>query len=196
MAPAKKINTYTYQDYKNFDDSMRCEIFEGEVMMMSPAPNMWHQAISSNLHFIFSKFLKGNTCKAYSAPVDVLLDYKYKFEHSNIILQPDLLVLCDKNKWDKRGILGAPELVIEILSPSTLKNDIHLKYILYRDYGVKEYWIVNPDARTIHQYFLVDGDYEEFIYYSDDKDKNVIKSRLFEGLEIPLSEIFEYGFGN
>ena len=194
MTPAKKLNTYTYQDYKNFDDSMRCEIIEGEVVMMSPAPSGWHQDISSTLHTIFAVFLKGKKCKVYHAPMDVLLNYEYKGENSDIILQPDLLVLCDKNKLDKRGILGAPELIVEILSPSTLKYDLGKKMELYLAYGVKEYWIVDPNAKTIHLNYEVDKDYEETIFYLDDADKNIIKSRLFEELEIPLSEVFELGF--
>ena len=194
MAPAIKLNTYTYQNYKNFDDSMRCEIIEGEVIMMSPAPSVWHQDISSTLHLIIGNFLHKKKCKVYSAPIDVLLNYEYKGENSDIILQPDLLVLCDKNKLDKRGILGAPELVVEILSPSTLMNDLHRKYALYLAYGVKEYWIVDPNAKTIHLNYEVNKDYEETIFYLDEPDKSIIKSRLFEGLEIPLSEVFELGF--
>ena len=194
MAPAKKLNTYTYQDYKNFDDSMRCEIIEGEVVMMAPAPSGFHQDISSTLHTIFANFLKGKKCKVYFSPMDVLLNYEYKGENSDIILQPDLLVLCDRNKLDKRGVLGAPELVVEILSPSTLKNDLHRKYSLYLAYGVKEYWIVDPNAKTIHLNYEVDKEYEETIFYLDDSEKNIVKSRLFDGLEIPLSEVFELGF--
>ena len=194
MAPAKKLNTYTYQDYKNFDDSMRCEIIEGEVIMMSPAPSMWHQDISSSLHTKFANFLTGKKCKVYSAPIDVLLNFEYKGENSDIILQPDLLVLCDKNKWNIRGVLGAPELVVEILSPSTAKYDFGKKLELYLAYGVKEYWIVDPNAKTIHLNYEVDKDYVETIFYLDEPDKSIIKSRLFEGLEIPLSEVFELGF--
>ena len=196
MAPAKKLNTYTYQDYKNFDDNMRCEIIEGEVVMMSPAPSVFHQDISGNLYFALRNLLKKKQCKAYSAPIDVLLDYHYNFEQSKVILQPDIIVLCDKNKLDNRGILGAPDLVVEILSPSTAKYDFGKKMELYLAYGVKEYWVVDTKAQTIHLNFSVDKEFVETIFYADDKDKNVIKSRLFEELEIPLSEIFEYGFGN
>jgi len=196
MAPAKKLNTYTYQDYKDFDDSIRCEIIEGEVVMMSPAPSVWHQDILSNLHFELRSFFKRKKCKTYVSQIDVLLNYEYKGENSDIILQPDLLVLCDKNKLDSRAILGAPDLVVEILSPSTLKNDLYRKYVLYLAYGVKEYWIVDPNAKTIHLNYEVNKDYEEIIYYADDKDKDILKSRLFKGLEIPLSEVFELGFDN
>jgi len=194
MAPAVKLDTYTYQDYKNFDDSMRCEIIEGEVVMMTPAPSRFHQDISGNLYFKFRNFLKNKKCKAYYSPMDVLLNYEYKGENSDIILQPDLLVLCDKNKLDTRGVLGAPELVVEILSPSTLKYDLGKKLELYLAYGVKEYWIVDPHAKTIHLNYEVNKDYEETIFYLDEPDKNIIKSRLFEGLEIPLNEVFELGF--
>ncbi len=194
MAPAVKLDTYTYQDYKNFDDSMRCEIIEGEVVMMAPAPSIIHQLISSDLHYILKRFFIKRKCQVFHPPTDVLLDYQYNFENAKIILQPDIIVVCDKNKLDFQKVLGAPDFVIEILSPSSLKNDLLRKYVLYRDYGVKEYWIVNPDARTINQYFLVNKDYEETIFYLDEPDKNIIKSRLFEGLEIPLSEVFELGF--
>ena len=194
MAPAKRLNTYTYQDYKNFDDSMRCEIIEGEVVMMSPAPSMWHQDIGLNIAAFFKQFFKGKKCKPHISPTDVLLNYEYKGENSDIILQPDLLVLCDKNKWNMRGVLGAPELVVEILSPSTAKYDFGKKMELYLAYGVKEYWIVDPHAKTIHLNYEVNKDYEETIFYLDEPDKNIIKSRLFEGLEIPLSEVFELGF--
>jgi len=196
MAPAKKLNTYTYQDYKDFDDNMRCEIIEGEVVMMSPAPSVFHQIYSNKINKAFNAFFEGKKCLPLYAPVDVLLDYEYKREDSNIVVQPDLIILCDKNKLDNRGILGAPELVVEILSPSTAKYDFGKKLELYLAYGVKEYWIVDSNAKTIHLNFEVNKDYEETIYYADDKVKNIIKSRLFEGLEIPLSEVFEYGFGN
>ena len=194
MAPAVKLNTYTYQDYKNFDDSMRCEIIEGKIVMMAPSQTILHQEVLGNVAVLISDFVKGKKCKACISPLDVLLDYEYKGENSDIILQPDLLVLCDKNKLDKRGILGAPELVVEILSPSTLKYDLGKKMELYLAYGVKEYWIVDPHAKTIHLNYEVNKDYEETIFYLDEPDKNIIKSRLFEGLEIPLNEVFELGF--
>ena len=194
MAPAKKSNTYTYQDYKNFDDSMRCEIIEGEVVMMSPAPSGFHQDIILNIATFFKKHLRNAKCRPYIAPYDVLLNYEYKGENSDIILQPDIFILCDKNKWSNRIIKGAPELVVEILSPSTAKYDFGKKLELYLAYGVKEYWIVDPNAKTIHLNYEVDKDYEETIFYLDEPDKSIIKSRLFEGLEIPLSEVFELGF--
>ena len=191
MAPAKKLNTYTYQDYKDFDDSMRCEIIEGEVVMMSPSPIPMHQDIAGKIYASMLQFFKGKKCRPFMAALDIILDYHYNSENSQIILQPDVLVLCDKSKLDRRGIIGAPDLVVEVISPSSAKYDFGKKLELYLAYGVKEYWIVDSNAKTIHLNFEVNKDYEEIIYYADDRDKNIIKSRLFSGLELELNDIFD-----
>jgi len=172
------------------------EIINGKTYMMS-RPNMDHVTIVGNIHDIFKRFLKGKTCKVYIEP-DVFLD-----EINNFI--PDIVVLCDKNKKKLKGIYGAPDLVIEILSPSTDARDLGEKKDVYSKTGVKEYWIVDPQSKKITVYYLSDDSLKvNRVYYyrsakeleemPDDDKKAIVPSfipSLFNDLEINLSEVFE-----
>jgi len=172
------------------------EMIGGRVYMMS-RPNMNHIKISGNIYSIFKRFLKGNTCKVYTEP-DVFLD-----DENNFI--PDIVVLCDKNKEKYKGIYGAPDIVVEILSPSTEMRDFHDKKAVYGNTGVKEYWIVDPMAKKITVYGLSGqileptGMYyhrtaEQLEVMSEDERRAIIskfKVGLFSELEIELSEVFE-----
>ena len=129
---------------------------------MSPGPNRLHQKWLGDLHVQFHTYLEGKPCEVYLAPFDVRLsDYEQATDEDVItVVQPDILVVCDQNKLDDRGVKGAPDLVVEIISPSTAKRDITTKYVLYQRYGVKEYWLMYPNDRTLLVYRLAeDGRY-------------------------------------
>ena len=160
----------------------RYELIDGVIYDMTPSPNSHHQMISSNLHTEFGLYLKGKPCKVFAAPFDVYLK-----DGVNEWVIPDLTVICDPSKIKEKGCVGAPELVVEILSKTTAVKDRTVKLKLYRAAGVKEYWIVDPYVETVEVY-----QFEENIislpdvYGVDD----VMKVGLFEDLQITLSEIF------
>ncbi|HAA13873.1 MAG TPA: Uma2 family endonuclease [Cytophagales bacterium] len=137
---------YTYADYASWPEEERWELIHGVAYNMTPAPNTRHQRISGNLYLAIASFLKGNSCDVFSAPFDVRLPQKGQTaEETDTVVQPDISVFCDPSKLDGKGGIGAPDWVIEILSPSTAKKDLNLKTLLYQAHGVKEYWIVDPE---------------------------------------------------
>ena len=150
--------TYTYADYYSWRFEERLELIKGKIFRMSPAPSGNHQIISGNISGELYNFLKGKVCKVFSAPFDVRLvrnatsDKKVK-----TVVQPDVCVICDMKKMaDPRSCLGAPEIVVEILSPGNNKKEIKTKYDLYEEFGVKEYWVVYPDEQSLIRYILND----------------------------------------
>ncbi len=161
---------YTYQDYKTWPDDERWEIIDGEAYNMTPAPRTDHQLVSGELLRQFANYLIDKPCRIFAAPYDVMLDEDKN--NSQNIVQPDLLVVCDKKKLENgKYCLGAPDLIIEILSPSTAKKDLLIKRHLYEKYGVKEYWIADPEHKDITVLLLQeDGKYSEpKIYPTDEK---------------------------
>lgn len=180
--------TYSYADYLTwrFDDMV--ELIKGKLFINSPAPASRHQLIASNLHRDISNHFRKHACQSYFAPFDVRL-VKGRKEDTEIftVVQPDICVICDLSKIDARGYAGAPDLVIEIISPSTAKKDIDYKYKLYEEYGVKEYWIVFPDSNALDQYYLSEGRYERKDVYVNGQS---FYSTAFPDLLINLEEIF------
>lgn len=154
--------TYSYAHYLNWLFEDRLELIKGKIHKMSPAPSRLHQKVSVNMVHAFAGFLKGKSCDVYSAPFDVRFPKKSKADKDiYTVLQPDLCVICDKSKLDDRGCLGAPELVVEILSPGNNKKELLYKYKVYEEFGVKEYWIVSLNDQTILKYTLNEmGRYE------------------------------------
>jgi Uma2 family endonuclease len=182
--------TYSYADYLTWKFQERLEIFKGRLFKMSPAPSTTHQKVASNLHGILWNKFKNHSCNLFSAPFDVrLLDKKKSTNDSEIftVVQPDLCVICDENKLDKRGAFGAPDLVIEILSPGNSKKELKYKFDLYEEAGVLEYWIVNPEDKTFLIYVLRD---DQFIGMHPLIEEDQIKSPLFPQLDFILEEIF------
>lgn len=185
--------TYSYADYLTwkFDDAL--ELIKGKIMLMSPAPNVKHQDISANLTALLHNFFKHKKCRLYVAPFDVrLYDRKKSILASqdiHTVVQPDLCVICNPDMLDKQGCNGAPDWVIEILSKSTTKRDMNIKYDLYRESGVSEYWLVYPEEQAIHQFVLDDNkDYQLKHMYTDD---DLATPYLFPELAIELTEVFE-----
>ena len=180
---------YTYADYLTWQFQERVELIKGKIFKMSPAPLNIHQAVSSNLHRDMSIFFKSNACAIRHAPFDVRLIKKTKKNNSiTTVVQPDICVICDREKLDDRGCIGAPDLIVEILSPSTKNKDIKDKFELYEQNDVKEYWIVDPGNKTVIKYTLEQGK------YIGDKirgEEEILNSSFFPELSINLSEVFE-----
>lgn len=184
---------YTYADYLTWMFDERVELFKGWVKQMSPAPNMSHQRISWNTSRIIGNYLVRNSCAAFSAPFDVRLIGKStsKKAKSNesiyTVVQPDICIICDQNKLDDRGCLGAPDLIIEIVSPGNTKKEIDDKYLLYEENGVREYWIIQPTDETVTVFDLKNAKYQFRKIYN-----NVDKAQvgIFPDFRIDLNEVF------
>lgn len=175
---------YTYSDYEKWEDENRWELIDGVPQMMA-APTITHQRLLLLLGVAFETFLKGKKCRVIIAPVDVRLNHKTK---DNTVLQPDVIVVCDPKKLeDGKSVKGAPDLAIEILSPSSGKHDKIVKFQLYKQAGVREYWIVDPVTETVAVHVLEDDSLGMRYYGNDEK----IPVHVLEGCDINLSEIFE-----
>jgi Uma2 family endonuclease len=184
MPLAKEETYYTYADYLEWDEGVRCEIIDGEALMMAPLSRM-HQGISGELFFKIKSFLVGKPCKVYPAPFAVRLNPK-EDNRDDTVLEPDITVICDPSKLDDRGCNGAPDLVVEILSPSTARHDRIVKFRKYQAAGVREYWIVDPDTKSVQVFILNDGQYIASTY--DDTDTAPIS--VLPGCEIKLADVF------
>ena len=152
----KEEDRFTYADYLSWDDDKRWELIDGEAFCMSPGPNRLHQKWLGELHRQIANYLEERPYEVYLAPLDVRLqDLPDASDEDTItVVQPDIMVVCDRDKLDDRGIKGAPDLVVEIISPSTAKRDITVKHQLYQRHGVKEYWLLYPNDRTLLVYKL------------------------------------------
>jgi len=166
------------------------ELIKGKIFRMSPAPNANHQRISSRIHFYVFQYLIEKKCEVFAAPFDVRLSVSNKKSDENIytVVQPDICIICDTEKVDKQGCIGAPDLIVEILSKSTSKKDLTDKYEIYEQAGVKEYWIIHPEEQTLLIYSLVDGFYQPSKLYAKDE---IISVGIFEDFKLDLSNIFE-----
>jgi Uma2 family endonuclease len=162
MALAQENIYYTYADFLEWDKSERYELIDGEVVMMAP-PATEHQRVLMELSYHLRHFLKGKPCKVFPAPFSVRLHPADDLS-DDTVLEPDIVVVCDSSKLDKRGCNGPPDLVIEITSPSTARYDRSVKFQRYLNAKVREYWIVDPETEGI-QVFILNGDkYEAKIY--------------------------------
>lgn len=181
---------FSYADYLNWPEGERFELINGVAYDMSPAPGTGHQAVSGELFGIIWQFLKNKKCRAFSAPFDVRLPEMKETTDTETftVVQPDITVICDENKIDERGCKGAPDVVIEILSQSTAYRDETDKLLLYEKHGVKEYWIVNPDAKYIMIYRNNEKKFGKPEYLHDD---DILESRVLTGLSFKLTDIWE-----
>jgi len=152
---------YSYSDYLIWQFKERVELLKGRLFPMA-APNVEHQRISSSLHIKVGGYLLKKKCDVFAAPFDVRLplpNKKRTKKKINTVVQPDLCVICDDAKLDKQGCIGAPDLVVEILSPGNSRKEMKDKFELYEEAGVLEYWIVDPESEAIEAYLLVDKRY-------------------------------------
>ncbi len=146
---------YTYGDYLTWPDDVRYELIDGVAYLMAPAPTLEHQDIAGEIYYQLRQQLEGKPCRPYIAPVDVRLPKGNEADEAiDTVVQPDVIVVCDQGKLDRRGVRGAPDFVVEVLSPSTAFHDHKRKREVYERAGVKEYWLVDPVERTIHIYRL------------------------------------------
>ena len=151
---------YTYADYLQWPDETRYELIDGEAFLMSPAPLVEHQEIAGEVFRQLANQLDGQPCRPYIAPVDVRLPRTDEADAAiDTVVQPDVLVVCDPRKIDRRGVRGAPDWVLEVLSPSTAAHDQIAKRRTYERAGVREYWLVHPGDRTLTVYVLENGQY-------------------------------------
>jgi Uma2 family endonuclease len=150
-SPASDLNNrYTYREYREWDDTERWELIDGHAYNMTPAPSRVHQEICGELFRQFANYLTDNICRVYSAPFDVRLPQGDEADDDiTSVVQPDLSVVCDRTKLDDKGCKGSPDLIIEVISPSTARKDLKEKLPLYEKTGVREYWIVDPAAKTV-----------------------------------------------
>lgn len=186
----KRKETYTYGDYLQWTNEERWEIINGVPYLMSPAPSSEHQRISREIGRQFANYLLGKNCESFSAPFDVRLPQEDENEEEiTNVVQPDLVVICDRSKIDQRGCKGIPDMIIEILSYSTAKKDLNEKFNLYERSGVKEYWVVFTGEKAVEVYQLSeDMRYERTGTY---QSKDRIKVGILPELEIDLSLVFQ-----
>ena len=182
-----KEERYTYADYLEWDENERIELIYGAPVMMAP-PSRRHQEISGEIYRQLANFLEGKKCRVYSAPFGVRLfeGAEDSPEDVDTVVEPDIAVVCDHGKLDDQGCKGAPDMVIEILSPSTQRHDRLTKLNLYQQAGVGEYWIVNPEDRTVQVMLLENG-----LYRVTDVGtaQDVVKVHSLEGCYLELEKV-------
>lgn len=181
---------YTYADYLKWQFQERLELIKGYIYEMSPAPSRRHQDIVWNLNVMIGNYIKGHPCKAYSAPFDVRLPVRDRKSNQEIttVLQPDICVICDLSKLDDKGCLGAPDLVIEVLSPGNSLREIDQKFNVYEESGVREYWVIYPEYSHVNIFLLDESG--RFVGQHPKNNGELLCSAVFPELVINLSEVF------
>ena len=180
--PLPEKERYTYADYAQLPEGAPYELIHGELVM-SPSPTPYHQIIQSNLHFVLTQFVrKNNLGQVLAAPMDVRLS-----EEDTV--QPDLIYIAVDRRdiIGEQAIEGAPDLIVEILSPSTAYRDLTTKKRLYEQYGVREYWIVDPEQRTVEIFELME---ERFMQHARVIEEGTADSKRLDGFSIDLSDLF------
>ena len=186
--PAEKAR-YTFADCLTWEKKERIEIIDGEAVMIAP-PSRIHQEISVAITSQLYNFLEGKQCKVYPAPFAVRLFEKdgESPEDVDTMVEPDIFVVCDRKKLDDHGCKGAPDLVVEILSPSSLRHDRFVKLGLYQRAGVREYWVVDPEYKSV-QVFTQDSGGSLKIH-EDYGREDVAKVNVLNGCFVELNRVF------
>ncbi len=188
--PDPQCEHYTYADYLKWPENERWELIEGRAYDMTPAPLTAHQRISARLTALLINYFEGKPCQVFAAPFDVRLprDLADSDDQIDTVVQPDLVVICDQAKLDRRGLKGAPDLAIEILSESTSGKDMNEKLALYEKHKVRCYLIVDPWGKTITARYLNSNNKwgRAELFSAEDQ----MPVRIFEGLAIDLSRLF------
>lgn len=185
--------TYTFADYLTWKFTERVEIIRGKLFKMA-MPSEKHQRVSSNLHRLFANYLYKKPCRVYHPPFDVRLEkplHHRKIMDKSVytVVQPDITVVCDLSKIDNKGCMGAPDLIIEILSPSTGSKDLKDKKEVYEFSEVPEYWIVHPQDQTVIVYIL--SEQKKYVIDNIYASKDTIKVHVFEDMIVDLTDVFE-----
>ena len=180
--PLPQMNTYTTDYIYSLPDGQRAELIDGVIYNMAP-PNRIHQELVSQFTKTIGLYIdkKNGTCKVYPAPFAVFLN-----EDDKTYVEPDITVICDSNKLDDKGCFGAPDWIIEVVSPSTQSVDYFAKLFKYRSCGVREYWIVNPIRKTVQVYIFDDAEHASQYSFDD-----VIKVSIYHDLEIRVSDFLK-----
>ncbi|MBY5950195.1 Uma2 family endonuclease [Algoriphagus marincola] len=188
--PEAEYQLYSYSDYLTWQFDEVVELIRGKIFKKAAAaPKRIHQRISLKLATKFYTFLEGEKCHVYEAPFDVRFP-KTSNEDSQIfdVVQPDICVICDLKKLDDRGCLGAPDLIVEILSPSNNETELRYKFDLYESQGVKEYWIVSPENQTFTINTLID---QRYVTSRMMTSGDVVESAVIKGFSLNLKSFFE-----
>ena len=180
---------YSYADYLSWQLDEMVEIIKGKLFRMTAAPSRLHQKVTLKLGALLLQFLNKHPCEVYTAPFDVRLPkVSTKNEEIFTVVQPDICVICDKDKLDQAGCIGAPDLIVEVLSPGNNKKETHHKYEVYQEFGVKEYWIIQPIEQTLMIYTLQNGRYvPSRLKTSGD----VVTSSVLPGFSLNLEDFFK-----
>ncbi|MBD3268103.1 Uma2 family endonuclease [bacterium] len=182
MVLPKLDQTYTYADYLEWPDEERWELLDGQPVMMVPSPGTTHQKLARNLTRLLGNVLVGHPCQLFPAPMDVVLS------QANVV-QPDVFIVCEADKILEHAIQGAPDVIFEILSPSSQKLDRAEKRDLYERYGVKEYCIVDPALKLVEMYRLATNGFYQKSQILDENEKLELAS--LPGITLQLQEVFE-----
>lgn len=188
MALPLKKESYTFADCLTWPENERIELIDGEAVLMS-LPSTVHQKISGELFRQLTNFLEGKKCEVFSAPFGVRLFEKDGDSPENVdtMVEPDISVICDRDKLDRHGCKGAPDLIVEILSPSTQRRDRLIKLELYQRAGVREYWLVSPEEQTVQVLLFTNGLLLPRELY---KKGDVAKVNVLEGCFLELEKVF------
>ncbi len=180
--------SYSYADYLKWTFDERVELIKGKIFKMSPAPSTNHQRLLTRMGTSLFNYLNGKKCEVFIAPFDVRIPHNSSADCEVVtVLQPDICVVCDPNKIDDRGCAGAPDIVVEILSPGNNKKELKYKYQVYEEAGVKEYWIVMPGERALQKHILTNGKFAGSGYlFSEDK----LTTDILPGFTFELKELF------
>lgn len=179
---------YTYADYLTWKLKERVELLKGFIHKMSPAPNRQHQVIARNTFLSISNSLKKEKCEVYFAPFDVRLSNEQDNEKTFTVVQPDICIICDESKLDYKGCLGAPDMIVEILSPGNTQKEMKAKFDLYEEAGVIEYLIIDPEHHSILQFKLID---KVFTSGRPLTTTDILTSHAIKDLEVSVEEVFK-----
>ena len=181
--------SYTYADYFSWKFEERVELIKGKIFRMSPAPNRMHQKLAGYIYRKMGNFLEGKPCDVYTAPFDVRIPRKSKDDKEIItVLQPDVCVICDLEKLDFRGCIGAPDIVVEVLSPGNNAKEMKNKYEVYEEAGVKEYWVVSPQDQWLQIHTLVNDKFQQSHYLVAG---DVAASAVLAGFSLKVTDLFK-----
>ncbi len=179
---------YSYAQYLTWQFQERLELIKGKIFKMTPAPARKHQSASMKISYLIMDYLKEKSCDVYTAPFDVRFPTGNTDQDTFTVVQPDISVICDKNKLDDRGCVGAPDMIIEILSPSTGAKDATIKFDLYEEQGVREYWMVYPGEHLLDVFVLNENGKYKWVKKYTQHDK--VKVNIFEDLYIDMEMVF------
>ena len=183
--------TYTYADYLKWQFDERIELIKGKIFRMSPAPATRHQLCVGEIYRYLGNYLYRKSCKVFVSPFDVRLTPLKKQESNKIytVVQPDVCVICNPEKIDSKGCIGAPDLVVEVLSPGNTTREMNEKFEIYQENGVSEYWLVEPNDRIVLVYILNESG--KYIGLKPFTESETLQSRSIEGFAILVKDIFD-----